>query len=138
MNALFHLSLPCTDVEETKSFYLNSIGAFSGRQNQNWIDIDLFGHQITFTQAGKFDFNNPNYVFEGKILPSFHFGVIIDEKTWSTIYAKLESNPDLELVTQATFLKESAGEHTSFFIQDPNGYMLEFKTFKHSNAIFDV
>ena len=138
MNTPFHLSLPCTDVEVTKSFYLDCIGAVSGRQNQNWIDINLFGHQITFTQAGKFDFNNPNYVFEGKILPSFHFGVIIDEKTWNTVYAKLEANPDLELVTQATFLKESAGEHASFFIQDPNGYMLEFKTFKQSDAIFNA
>lgn len=136
MGTPFHLSLPCLDVEHTKHFYLNNIGAFSGRQNENWVDINLFGHQITFTKAGRFDFNNPNYVFEGKILPSFHFGVIINEKTWKALYSKLESNPDLELVTQATFLNNKSGEHTSFFIKDPNGYMLEFKTFKKSEDVF--
>lgn len=138
MSTSFHLSLPCVNVEETKAFYLDNIGAVSGRQSQNWIDINLFGHQITFTQAGKFDFNNPNYVFEGKILPSFHFGVIIDETTWHTAYNKLNANPNLDVVTQATFLKEKSGEHASFFIKDPNGYMLEFKTFKNVNDMFEA
>lgn len=138
MDAPFHLSLPCLNVEETKSFYIDNIGAVSGRQNQNWIDINLFGHQITFTQAGKFDFNNPNYVFEGKILPSFHFGVIIDEATWKAVYAKLNANPDLEVVTEATFLQDKAGEHASFFIMDPNGFMLEFKTFKNVEDVFEA
>lgn len=133
----FHLSLPCMDVEETKAFYLDNIGASSGRQNENWIDINLFGHQITFTKAGKFDFNNPNYVFEGKILPSFHFGVIIDKDTWSQTYAKLTRNKELSVVTQALFLKDKPGEHSSFFIKDPNGYMLEFKTFSQTDSIFD-
>ncbi len=133
----FHLSLPCLDVEETKAFYLDNIGASSGRQNENWIDINLFGNQITFTKAGKFDFNNPNYVFEGKILPSFHFGVIIDKQTWSKIYAKLTQNKELSVVAQALFLQDRPGEHSSFFIKDPNGYMLEFKTFSQTDSIFD-
>ena len=72
---------------------------------------------ITSSQAGKFNFNNPNYVFEGKILPSFHFGIIIDVDTWGKIYAKLNEQ-NLELVTQATFLKGKKGEHLSFFIKD--------------------
>ncbi|WP_274473983.1 VOC family protein [Mangrovimonas aestuarii] len=135
MASLFHLSLPCQSISATKTFYTKHIGASIGRHDDNWMDVNLFGHQITFTKAGKFDFNNPNYVFEGKILPSFHFGVIIDVKTWGEIYARL-SDGDLEVVTQATFLKEQPGEHLSFFIKDPNGYMLEFKSFKKENEVF--
>jgi extradiol dioxygenase family protein len=41
------------------------------------------------------------------------------------------------LVTQATFLKDETGEHVSFFIKDPNDYMLEFKSFKNSTDIFN-
>lgn len=134
MSAMFHLSLPCLDVELTKKFYLN-IGATSGRSSQNWADINLYNHQITFTKAGKFDFNNPNYVFEGKILPSFHFGVIVDEATWRKVYSKLKGQ-NLELVTKATFLKDRVGEHTSFFIKDPNDYMIEFKSFKDQGDMF--
>lgn len=135
MNTSFHMSLPCLSVKETKNFYMNSIGATSGRSAQNWVDINLFGHQITFIKAGKFDFNNPNYVFEGKILPSFHFGVIIDQETWNTVYTNLKEKK-LELVAQATFLEAKSGEHSSFFIKDPNGYMLEFKCFKNPKDTF--
>jgi extradiol dioxygenase family protein len=135
MQTPFHLSLPCIDIKSTKKFYIDNIGANIGRNTENWFDINLFNHQITFIKAGKFDFNNPNYVFEGKILPSFHFGVIVDVKTWGEIYSRL-NELDLNLVTQATFLKDKKGEHLSFFIKDPNGYMLEFKSFKDSNSTF--
>ena len=135
METLFHLSLPCTNAEETKTFYIETVGAVLGRHSNNWVDINLFGHQITFTQAAKFNFSNPNYVFEGKILPSFHFGVIVDVDTWGKIYAKL-SEQNLEVVAQTTFLKDKNGEHLSFFVKDPNDYMLEFKSFKEPSHMF--
>lgn len=134
MDTSFHMSLPCLSVKETKSFYTN-IGASVGRSTQSWVDINLFGHQITFIKAGKFNFNSPNYVFEGRILPSFHFGVIIDLKTWNAIYSKLKEE-NLELVDHTTFLKDRTGEHTSFFVKDPNDYMLEFKNFKNIGDTF--
>ncbi len=135
MDTLFHISLPCADIIETTDFYKNIIETNIGRASENWIDINLFGHQVTFTKAGKFNFNNPNYVFEGKILPSFHFGVIVGMDKWSELYSKL-NKLDFEVVTQTTFLNNKKGEHLSFFIKDPNGYMLEFKCFKDKKDIF--
>ncbi|NNE32837.1 MAG: bleomycin resistance protein [Winogradskyella sp.] len=135
MEASFHMSLPCYSITETQKFYVEHIGAKVGRTAKTWIDINLFGHQLTFIKAEKFNFHSPNYVFEGKILPSFHFGVIVDVKAWGEIYAKL-SKLNLDVVTQATFLKDKAGEHLSFFITDPNDYMLEFKSFKEAKDIF--
>lgn len=130
----FHMSLPCLSVRETKKFY-TTIGASIGRSTQNWVDINLFGHQITFIKAEKFNFSSPNYVFEGNILPSFHFGVVIDLNTWNQIYTELK-NQELELVEKTTFLKDKLGEHTSFFVTDPNDYMLEFKSFKNPLDVF--
>ena len=135
MDTSFHMSLPCLSVKTTKNFYIDNIGASIGRLTQNWVDINLFGHQLTFIKAEKFNFNNPNYVFEGKILPSFHFGVIVEEKILRSMYAKL-NELNLEVVADATFLKGKTGEHLSFFIKDPNDYMLEFKSFKVSEDIF--
>lgn len=74
-------------------------------------------------------------MFEGQILPSFHFGVIVDSIAWKKIYNNL-LDTGLELVTQATFLEGKCGQHTSFFLKDPNGYMLEFKSFKKTNETF--
>ncbi|WP_178983293.1 VOC family protein [Winogradskyella helgolandensis] len=135
METAFHMSLPCLSIEDTENFYTKNIGASLGRTGDNWLDIDLFGHQLTFIQAEKFNFNSPNYVFEGKLLPSFHFGVIVNIETWGELYAKL-SDLKLKVVTQTTFLKDKSGEHLSFFIKDPNDYMLEFKSFKDSKDMF--
>ena len=136
MGASFHMSLPCLSVKATKSFYVDTIGASVGRKTQNRVDVNLFGNQLTFIKADKFSFNSPNYVFEGKILPSFHFGVIVDLKEWEQIYARL-TELKLDVVTQATFLEGKTGEHVSFFIKDPNDYMLEFKSFKKPESIFE-
>ncbi|RED46825.1 hypothetical protein DFQ10_101601 [Winogradskyella eximia] len=135
MDTSFHMSLPCLSVKETKDFYINNIGASLGRTSEYWLDINLFGHQLTFIQAEKFNFNSPNYVFEGKMLPSFHFGVIVSVAKWEELYARLNSE-NLEVVTQTTFLKDKTGEHLSFFINDPNDYMLEFKSFKTPKDMF--
>ena len=135
METAFHVSLPCLSVKATKNFYTNSIGATLGRAAQTWVDINLFGHQLTFIKAEKFNFNSPNYVFEGNILPSFHFGIIVDEATWNGIYDKLNKS-NLEVVKKTIFLKDKPGEHSSFFIKDPNDYLLEFKNFKHAEDMF--
>ena len=135
METSFHMSLPCLSVTKTKDFYTETIGASLGRMTKNWVDVNLFNNQLTFIKADKFHFNSPNYVFEGKILPSFHFGVIVDVDTWGRIYTKLNEQ-NLEVVTQTTFLKDKTGEHLSFFVKDPNDYMLEFKSFKDPKQMF--
>jgi len=135
METSFHMSLPCLSVTKTKDFYTKSIGASVGRMTKNWVDINLFNHQLTFIKAEKFHFNSPNYVFEGKILPSFHFGVIVDADNWKKIHEKLKEQ-NLEVVTQTTFLESKPGEHVSFFVKDPNDYMLEFKSFKDQKQMF--
>ncbi|NNC70000.1 MAG: bleomycin resistance protein [Flavobacteriaceae bacterium] len=135
MAKAFHLSLPCTDIDNTRDFYSNNLGAEIGRSGTNWVDIDLYGNQITFTKSGRFGFNYQNYSFEGKILPSFHFGVIIDIITWGKIYSKVNAS-NVEVFDEITFLKGKTGEHISFFVKDPNGYMVEFKSFNEDEDVF--
>ncbi|QCX39455.1 bleomycin resistance protein [Aureibaculum algae] len=135
MNAPFHLSLPCLDIEATRNFYIDKLGADLGRVAQNWLDINLYGNQITFTKSGKFDFSFQNYSFEGKILPSFHFGIIVTHEVWEKLYKRITSQ-HIELFEEITFLKGKNGEHTSFFVKDPNDYMVEFKTFAVTKDVF--
>ncbi len=134
--APFHLSMPCRSISKTEDFYVDVIGADLGRHSSRWLDIDLFGNQITFTKSGEFKFDYRSYKFEDSVLPSFHFGVIVDRDTWDKIYHKLLIS-EYEITTEVTFLKDRIGEHMSFFIQDPNGYMVEFKSFRADKEIFD-
>ena len=137
MASSFHLSLPCLSIKATKDFYVNLVGASLGRHTQNWVDINLFNNQITFTKAGKFDFIHPNYLFEGTIIPSFHFGIILDAAIWKQILERLKSK-QVKLAVEATFLTDKVGEHSSFFVKDPNGYSVEFKCFTNSKDMFNV
>jgi extradiol dioxygenase family protein len=133
--APFHLSLPCSSIAKTKEFYVDFIGAKLGRHSTQWLDIDLFGNQITFSRSGDFSFAFRSYKFEGTVLPSFHFGVIIDRETWGRLYEKLSGN-GYDMTAEVTFLHNKKGQHSSFFIKDPNGHSLEFKCFKNQKGIF--
>lgn len=135
MNANFHLSLPCKDIEKTKEFYSEILKTNIGRSTNSWIDIDLFGNQITFTKSGEFNFDFKNYRLGEQILPSFHFGIIIDIDDFGKLYTRL-LQLDIGTTVKTTFMKDSIGEHLSFFIKDPNDFMIEFKCFKKATDTF--
>ncbi len=134
MNANFHISLPCKNIVETINFYSNNLGLNIGRNKNNWVDINLFGNQITFVLAEKFHFDFPFYLLEKEQLPSFHFGIILNDQQWNSIYEKINQWSDT--VIKKTFFENKNGEQSSFFIKDPNGYHIEFKTFTKGNEIF--
>lgn len=131
----FHLALPCRSISVTRDFYIDTLGARPGRHSSRWLDVDLFGNQITFTRSGPFEFTYKSYKFEDTILPSFHFGIIVDKQTWLSLYASLNESR-YEVTSEVVFLKDIHGEHRSFFVQDPNGYKVEFKCFSDQKDIF--
>jgi extradiol dioxygenase family protein len=133
----FHLSLPTSSIALTEKFYIDCLGFEKGRRGVNWVDINLFGNQITFTATGDFEFNAKKYAFEDKILPSFHFGILLDSKTWDKVFV-LTKYEDFMWMNVSTFLEDKIGEHRSFFIEDPNGYIIEFKTFSKPEEVFSA
>jgi|SaaInlV_100m_DNA_5_1039725.scaffolds.fasta_scaffold13576_5 uncharacterized protein len=135
MSANFHLSLPCKDLKTTEEFYSKILETPMGRTANNWIDLNLFGNQITFTKSGDFNFSFKNYRLGGQILPSFHFGIIVNIDDFGMLYARI-LKLDIEVSITTTFMKNSIGEHVSFFIKDPNDYMIEFKCFKDGSDVF--
>lgn len=137
MATQFHLALPCVSINKTRLFYKDVLGAAIGRSAVKWADINLFGHQITFTECGPFKFDCQSYNFNGDILPSFHFGVIVQKDAWNEIREHLDSK-SIPIVSQVKFLENKTGEHESFFVKDPNGYTVEFKCFTNSSDVFNA
>ena len=109
MEAKFHLALPCSSVRDTADFYVSNLEAKMGRNTDKWVDLDLYGNQLTFTAAGHFKFDYKSYKLNDQVLPSFHFGVIVDVDTWAKIYSKLLTE-NLDVTTEATFLENKIGE----------------------------
>lgn len=136
MATRFHLALPCASINKTRLFYKDVLGAKIGRSSIKWADVNLFGHQITFTECGPFKFDSNSYNFNGDILPSFHFGVILNNEDWNNVLQRLESKSN-SVVSRIKFLEDKIGEHQSFFVKDPNGFTVEFKCFTDSSDIFN-
>lgn len=135
--ASFHLSLPCHSISATRDFYVGKLGASPGRNTMQWLDVDLYGNQITFTKCGPFDFQFRSYKFEEEILPSFHFGVLVSENQWEALLERIRGLA-IEPAVNTSFLLDKPGAHRSFFVQDPNGYMVEFKNFIRPDEVFSL
>ena len=132
----FHLAFPVNDLEETRAFYVDLLGCSVGRQAALWIDFNFYGHQIsahvkpeeTGLAAG-----NP---VDGKSVPTRHFGLILDWENWQALADKL-SQARLEFIIEPYVrFKGEVGEQGTFFITDPSGNALEFKTFRNMDQIF--
>ena len=135
MENKFHLSIPCKNIKNTRLFY-EKLGFKTGRNNYNWFDLNLFGNQVTFTYDESINIPSKSYEFDSFHLPHFHFGIIISSEEWTLMYNKFE-NEDFFAIGATDFLSGKKGEHRSFFLTDPNGYFLEFKTLTESNDVFD-
>lgn len=135
MKQTFHLALHCIDKNTTKQFYKNILGCSIGRQGQNWVDINLYGNQVSFTESYDIILHNHTYKLENHDLPIFHFGVILESTLWSFLYNELYEK-GVEVSIEKDFFENKTGAHTSFFVKDPNGYCIEFKCFMNPSEIF--
>lgn len=136
MASQFHLALPCVSISKTQSFYKDVLGATIGRSEVKWADINLYNHQITFTECGSFKFECQSYNFNGDILPSFHFGVILPDDEWDNLQVRLK-HKEVDIASHVKFLTGKTGEHRSFFVKDPNDYTVEFKCFTNPLDVFN-
>lgn len=132
----FHLSIPCYSIKETIEFYRDKLKCNLGRNSTTWADVDLYGNQLTFMESKELNMNEGRYKFEGEVIPKFHFGVILDESAWQKRLAQM-SEMDFVRNQSVEFLEGKSGHHLSFFVEDPNGYMIEFKCFVNPNEKFE-
>ena len=71
-------------LKQQRTFNQNDLGLPIGRESSRWIDIDLFGHQITFVQlSDKAVVTNQIYGLDNKRLPVFHIGIILSREDWN-------------------------------------------------------
>ena len=136
MNTRFHLAFPVNDLEKSRQFYVGILGCKEGRSSDNWIDFNLFGHQIV-AHLSPDDCSpvNTNYV-DSNDIPCRHFGVILKWREWVKLVQNLRSLNYEFLITPTIRFKSKPGEQGTFFINDPSGNALEFNTFKNDSMVF--
>ena len=134
-----HLAIPIRDVAESRLFYGQLLGLSEGRSSAEWIDWNLYGHQLV-THL------NPNLGPEGKVsvhvngvdgqgVPVPHFGVVLAPQDWQDLAQRLTGKVDF-IIEPYTRFKGEAGEQSTLFFSDPSGNALEFKAFADLGQLF--
>jgi extradiol dioxygenase family protein len=127
---IFHLAIPINDIQCAKAFYCDGLGCKVGRENAQALILDFYGHQVVAHVT------NESLTPQRGIYPR-HFGLIFpDETDWEALVNRVREKavsfyiePKLRFLGQLT-------EHRSFFLEDPFYNLLEFKFYRHAEAIF--
>ena len=132
----FHLAIPVNNISKCKIFYKEILGCMEGRSSDNWVDFDLFGHQLVIHFQ---EINNKNLhtnPVDGKDVPIPHFGVILEWENFKRFSSKLEKKGVEFIIKPYIRFEGEPGEQATMFFKDPSGNALEFKSFKDSSQIF--
>lgn len=131
----FHLAFPVTDLEKTRKFYLGLLNCPPGRESDRWIDFNFFGHQLSAHLVEKMPEVATNEV-DGKKIPAHHFGAVLEWDDWEKLAAVFAGSQVAFLIEPYIRFQGQVGEQGTFFVLDPSGNGLEFKTFRDNKTIF--
>jgi len=125
---IFHLSLPVHDLVATQQFYCSVLGALRGRATEKWIDLIVFGHQLTFHER-------PEQVVPREPQSVQHFGAILAWDEWEFLCAKVKATGHPFLVSPTVFAQGTDDEHAKVVLPDPSGHVLELKAYRDITTV---
>lgn len=125
---IFHLSMPVLDLHASRQFYVETLGARVGRENPEWLDVLLWGHQITLQLA-------PNEVLPNQETGHRHFGVVLPWEKWEALSKRLEA-AGVSFLKSPTVLKAGTeNEQAKFYLKDPSGNVIEIKAYRDFSTV---
>jgi extradiol dioxygenase family protein len=134
--APFHLAFPVADLDRTRAFYGGLLGCPEGRSSSEWIDFDLYGHQIVAHLAPpKAEGTHHNEV-DGHDVPVPHFGVVLDWDDFHALAERLRAGGVKFVIEPCIRFQGGVGEQATMFLKDPSGNALEFKSFRDRSQLF--
>jgi extradiol dioxygenase family protein len=137
VNHPFHLAFPVDDLAQTRRFYVDILGCVEGRSALRWVDFEFFGHQLSaHLRSDEVGLAGTNPV-DGDAVPVRHFGVILPWAQWSAMAERLEAAGVGFVIAPRVRFQGKPGEQGTFFVRDPAGNALEFKSFRDMSQVFE-
>ena len=132
----FHLAFPVDDLAAARRFYGELLGCPEGRSADEWIDFDLYGHQIVAHLAPDAVRARASNAVDGHDVPVPHFGVVLSMGEWKSLADRLVAS-GIQFVIEPTIRFEGeVGEQATMFFLDPAGNALEFKAMANPANLF--
>lgn len=134
----FHLAFPVDDLDAARAFYCGLLGCTEGRSAPKWVDFDFQGHQLSaHLRPDALGAATTNEV-DGDKVPVRHFGLILGWEDWEALAQRVTATDTPFVIAPRVRFQGKPGEQGTFFIRDPAGNVLEFKTFRDRSRIFAV
>lgn len=127
---IFHLAFPVGNLPETKQFYGEGLGCDLGRESKHSLILNLGGHQLVAHVSQE------AWVVQAGIYPR-HFGLVFSKhQDWQALYDRAQAQRlKFREMARIRFVGTSL-EHSTFFLEDPFGNLLEFKHYVYPEAVF--
>lgn len=132
----FHLAFPVHSLEAARGFYGGLLGCPEGRSSDEWIDFDLYGHQVVAHLAPDETRPASTNVVDGDQVPVRHFGVVLPMDAWQELADRLRAAGVSFVIEPHVRFRGQVGEQATMFFYDPSGNALEFKAFRDIASLF--
>ena len=133
----FHIAFPVDDLAAARRFYGTVLGCPEGRSSEQWIDFNLFGHQIVAHQKPKaVSAGAHSNAVDGHDVPVPHFGVVLEKQQWKDLAERVKAAGVRFVIEPYTRFEGEPGEQSTMFFLDPAGNALEFKAFDDLEQMF--
>jgi extradiol dioxygenase family protein len=127
---IFHLAIPCRDLDEASAFYLDRLGCRLARRYDDRITLEFFGHQVVCHLA-------PEAVDAQPRPYPRHFGVTFrDRADFDRTLARARTG-GADFFTQPSVRFAGRREaHATFFLRDPSNNLIEFKHYDDAAMMY--
>lgn len=138
----FHLAIPAGDLNVAVKFYCDLLGCNRGNSeansNDSWVDIDFWGNELTLHAS------QPDESWRGVrhevdmdkvVVP--HFGVHLSAPEFEALKQRIEGSGISYVDDPYIRFRGTEFEQETFFIADPVGNILEIKTMKNPDKLFE-
>ncbi len=127
---MFHLAVPVNDLKLTKDFYTKMFGADIGREYENYVVFNFFGHQLVCHQ-------DPKSVPKQVSMYPRHYGIILDSREqFDTTYESCKQNNCEFFEDYFERFQGEPGWHHTFFVIDPSNNLIEVKYYENQADIY--
>lgn len=134
--APFHIAFPVDDLDAARHFYGTVLGCPEGRSDADWIDFNLYGHQIVAHRVDAPRASAGHNPVDGHDVPVPHFGVVLPPEQWHALAERLKGHGVAFVIEPHTRFAGQPGEQSTMFFLDPAGNALEFKAFADLKQLF--
>ncbi|MBK8096358.1 MAG: VOC family protein [Planctomycetes bacterium] len=133
----FHYAFPVDDLQRAREFYVGVLGCGEGRSSAQWIDFELFGHQVVahLVPLAALPARDTSAV-DGDHVPVPHFGVVLEWTQWHALAERLQRLGVRFVIAPRVRFPGLVGEQATMFFHDPAGNALEFKALRRPEQLF--